>query len=393
MLPVHHYTLMHDDECRARIAAAKRTLGSDLIVLGHHYQRDEVYCHADYTGDSLKLSRYASQSQARYIVFCGVHFMAEVADIIGRSDQTVVLPDLAAGCQLADTATPAAVGRAWVELSRALGHDAEDTITPITYINSAADLKGFCGERGGAVCTSSNARLVMEWAWQQREKVLFFPDQHLGRNTAVRMGLDLADIAVWNFGQPRGGLTNEQIKRAKLILWSGFCSVHQMFRPEQMQALRQKNANIRLIAHPECSYEVCQSADVVGSTETILKTVRESPPGSTWAVATEFNMVQRLGREVADQGGKVEFLSPTLCMCSTMYRIDQQHLAWVLEGLVEGTIINRISVPDAVAVPARRALERMLALAPTQARQPRESAGADADIDTSPGHSLSARAG
>ena len=371
MPSLHHYTMMHDEECEERIVAAKRALGKDLALLVHHYQRDEVYRHADYTGDSLKLSRFASESQARYIVFCGVHFMAEVADIIGREGQTVILPDMAAGCQLADTASPAAVERAWADIDRALSGEAGSQVTPITYINSAAELKAFCGRHGGAVCTSSNAQAVLEWAWRRGEKALFFPDQHLGRNTAVAMGVPLEDIAVWDYSQPRGGLSRAQVQHAKLLLWSGFCSVHQMFRPEHIQALRQADPDIRLVAHPECSYEVCQAADVVGSTEKILATLRNSPPGSHWAVGTEFNMVQRIGREVAKQGVKVDFLSPTLCMCSTMYRIDQQHLAWVLDSLVDGEIVNRISVEPAIAAPAQQALERMLQLAPPAPPQKR----------------------
>ena len=361
--------MMHDDECYARIKKAKETLGDELLLLVHHYQRDEIYCHADHTGDSLKLSRYACDSKARYIVFCGVHFMAEVADILTRPDQISILPDLSAGCQLADTADPAIVQGAWRDISRALGREASEVITPITYINSAACLKAFCGERGGAVCTSSNARAVMDWAWEKREKIFFFPDQHLGRNTAYAMGLSLDDIVVWDFTQPRGGLSPQQIRDAKLILWGGFCSVHQMFRTEHLTALREKYPSMKLIAHPECSFDVCQAADVIGSTETILKTVRESKSGDHWAIGTELNLVNRLGEEVKDRGIVVKFLSPTLCMCSTMYRIDQQHLAWVLESLVAGHVVNRIQVPEDIAQSAHQALDRMLELIPANLRQ------------------------
>ncbi len=355
------YALLDDAECEARIRAAKQTLGKRCIILGHHYQRDEVFRHADFTGDSLKLSRQAAQSEAEYIVFCGVHFMAEVADILSRPEQIAILPDLAAGCSMADMANLAAVERCWRELGQVL--DPEASITPVTYINSAADLKAFCGRHGGIVCTSSNARSILEWSFAQREKVLFFPDQHLGRNTGYRMGLPLDEMVTWDFTQPMGGLTEAQIRRAKIILWKGFCSVHQMFRPEHIDRFLEKHPDTRVIVHPECPFEVCEKAAYIGSTEYILKTIREAEPGTRWLVGTELNMVNRLADEMKPRGVEVHFLSPTVCMCSTMFRTDPQHLAWVLENLVAGQVVNRIHVQEIDAVPAKLALDRMLAVA------------------------------
>lgn len=351
-----------DEDCDARIRAAKKKLGSRVVILGHHYQRDEVFRHADYSGDSLKLSRLAASSDADYIVFCGVHFMAEVADILSRPEQISILPDLAAGCSMADMANYSAVERAWKELATVL--DPDGNVTPVTYINSAADLKAFCGCHGGLVCTSTNARQVLEWSFQQRGKVLFFPDQHLGRNTAYRMGIPLEDMAVWDFNQPRGGLTQDQIERAKIILWQGFCSVHQVFKPGHIDAFRKAHTGGKVISHPECSFEVCQKSDYVGSTEFIIRTVTESAPGTHWLVGTELNLVNRLAERNRSEDKSVEFMSPMVCMCSTMFRIDSQHLLWTLENLVAGRVVNQIKVPPAEAENARLALNRMLDVSP-----------------------------
>jgi len=352
------YASLDDRDCDARIIRAKKALGDRVVILGHHYQRDEVFKHADFSGDSLKLSREATNSNAEYIVFCGVHFMAEVADIISRPDQIVILPDLSAGCAMADMADLDQVERAWAELSSVL--DAEQSITPVTYINSAADLKSFCGKHGGVVCTSTNAQKILEWSFAQREKVLFFPDQHLGRNTGVKMGIPLEQMVTWDYDQPMGGLTPDAIKQAKIILWKGFCSVHQMFKPEQIENFRREVPDGKVISHPEASYEVCQRSDYVGSTEFIIKTITDSEPGSQWLVGTELNLVNRLHQTMASENKTVQFMSPMLCMCSTMFRIDPQHLAWVLENLVEGHVVNQISVDKVVANNARVALQRML---------------------------------
>ena len=357
-LAIQDFNQLDDTSCEARIVAAKAALGSRLAILGHHYQRDEVFQHADFSGDSLKLSRDAAQSEADYIVFCGVHFMAEVADILTRPEQVVVLPDMAAGCSMADMANLTNVERAWQELSEVL--DADEMVTPVTYINSAADLKAFCGRHGGVVCTSTNAKGILEWSFERREKVLFFPDQHLGRNTGYRMGIALEDMVVWDFDKPMGGLTAEQIRAAKMILWKGFCSVHQMFKPEHIERFREREPNGKVISHPENSFEVCQQSDVVGSTEAILKAVRASEPGTTWLVGTELNLVNRLHHEMKPKGVQVQFMSPVVCMCSTMFRTDPQHLAWTLENLAQDQVVNQIRVPVEVADPARLALERML---------------------------------
>ncbi|BBL71449.1 quinolinate synthase NadA [Methylogaea oryzae] len=360
-LSIQDYALLDDAECEARIEAAKQKLGKRVVILGHHYQRDEVFRHADLTGDSLKLSREASHSEAEYIVFCGVHFMAEVADILSRPEQVAILPDLAAGCSMADMASLPAVERCWKELADVLNPD--ESITPVTYINSAADLKSFCGRHGGIVCTSSNAGKILDWAFAQREKVLFFPDQHLGRNTGYRKDISLEEMVLWDPALPLGGLTPEQIRRAKIILWKGFCSVHQVFQPVHIDNFLAKHPDTRVISHPECSFEVCEKSQYVGSTEYILKTVREAPAGTRWLVGTELNMVNRLAAEVKPQGKEVHFMSPTVCMCSTMFRTDPQHLAWVLENLAQGVVVNRIRVPDEDAKLAKLALERMLQVA------------------------------
>jgi quinolinate synthase len=360
-LDIQDFALLDDADCDARIRAAKKALGSRCVILGHHYQRDEVFQHADFTGDSLKLSRMAAQSDAEYIVFCGVHFMAEVADILSRPEQVAILPDMAAGCSMADMANLQNVERCWKELAEVLDPDAK--VTPVTYINSAADLKAFCGRHGGIVCTSSNAKAILDWSFSRREKVLFFPDQHLGRNTGYRMGIPLEEMVVWDFGKPMGGLSREEIDKARIILWKGFCSVHQMFQPQHIDRFKETYPDTLVISHPEACFEVCQKSDFIGSTEYILKTVREAPPQTRWLVATELNLVNRLREEVKGQGKSVHFMSPTVCMCSTMFRTDPQHLAWVLENLVAGRVVNPIRVPEADKLEARKALENMLSLA------------------------------
>jgi len=359
-LNIDDYTVLDDNECENRIRAAKEQLGDQLIILGHHYQRDEVFQFADFSGDSLKLSRQAADSGVKFIVFCGVHFMAEVADILSGPDQVAILPDLTAGCSMADMANLAKVERCWRELSEVL--EADESITPVTYINSAANLKAFCGRHGGIVCTSSNARHVLDWSFAQREKVLFFPDQHLGRNTGHEMGIALDEMVVWDFDKSMGGLTPDQIRAAKMILWKGFCSVHQMFQPEQIDRFKSQHPETQVISHPECCFEVCQKSDYIGSTENIIKRIRASEPGSRWLVGTELNLVNRLHQQMAPEGKSVHFMSPTVCMCSTMFRIDPQHLLWTLENLVDGNIVNQISVPEAEAQQARIALDRMLAV-------------------------------
>ena len=360
VLDISSYSGISDADCHDRIVAAKAKLADRAVILGHHYQREEVYRHADLTGDSLKLAHLARDTDAEYIVFCGVHFMAEVADIMSRPDQVAVLPDMAAGCSMADMADLASVERAWRELATVL--DPDERITPVTYINSAANLKAFCGRHDGIVCTSTNAPAVLDWAFARREKILFFPDQHLGRNTASRMGIGLDEMAVWDPAKPLGGLTPERIRDARVLLWNGFCSVHQMFQAADVDRFREKYPDARVIAHPECSYEVCQRADLVGSTEFILRNVSESAPGTRWLVGTELNLVSRLHDQLKPKGIHVHFMSPIVCMCSTMYRIDPQHLLWTLESMVDGNIVNRIRVPEPVAAQARTALERMLTL-------------------------------
>ncbi|MDR2875430.1 MAG: quinolinate synthase NadA [Methylobacillus sp.] len=347
-----------EGDLQQRIVAARQKLGERLVILGHHYQQEGVYKHADYTGDSLKLARAAAASDAEYIVFLGVHFMAEVADILSRAEQTVILPDMAAGCSMADMANLAKVERCRRELS---GHyDFDSVFTPVTYINSAADLKAFCGEHGGIVCTSSNAGKIADWAFAQREKVLFFPDQHLGRWTGHTMGVPLDQMAVWDPDLPLGGLSREEIDHAKILLWKGHCSVHQMFRPQDIIRFRNEHPDGQVICHPECNFEVCRQSDFVGSTETILRTVSEAPAGSKWLVGTELNLVNRLAERMKPENKLVRFMSSIVCECSTMARIDPQHLAWTLENLAEGHVVNRIHVAPKEAALAKLALDRML---------------------------------
>ncbi|MDR2166136.1 MAG: quinolinate synthase NadA [Zoogloeaceae bacterium] len=354
------YNTLSDAECQDRVRAARARLGRDAVLLCHHYQRADIYQHADLTGDSLKLSRLAAQTDSPHIVFCGVHFMAEVADMLSRSSQTAILPDLAAGCSMADMANLARVERCWRELGEVLAVETE--VTPVTYINSAADLKAFCGAHGGIVCTSSNAETIARRAFCARPKILFFPDQHLGRWTGSRMGLPLDEMAVWDPDLPLGGLAPESIRKAKILLWKGHCSVHQMFRKSHIDAFRARHPDGLVIAHPECAFEVCAAADHVGSTEFIVKTVKEAAAGTRWLVGTELNLVERLAREVAPQGKTVQFMSSVVCMCSTMQRIDPQHLAWTLENLADGQVVNPIRVPEHEAALARQALDRMLAI-------------------------------
>jgi quinolinate synthase len=342
-----------------RAIAARSALGAKAMVLGHHYQRDEVIAFADIRGDSFKLAQAAADNRdAEFIFFCGVHFMAESADILTSKNQKVILPDLAAGCSMADMATASQVNDCWQVLNK-LGV-ANKTI-PITYMNSSAAIKAFTGENNGAVCTSSNAMRAMKWAFEKGEKVLFLPDQHLGRNTAVlSLGLKLEDCVLWNPWKPNGGLTDDQIKKAKVILWRGHCSVHGRFSVENINEVRAKIAGVKVLVHPECQHDVVSNADVVGSTEMIIKTVKESAAGSKWAVGTELNLVQRLANENPDK--QVVFLDKTVCYCSTMNRIDLPHLVWAMESLVNGRLENQIVVEEKIAKYAKVALERMLAL-------------------------------
>ena len=353
------YLGLADDEMALRIAAARAALGDRLVILGHHYQRDEVIRFADYTGDSFKLANaIANHPAADYIVFCGVHFMAESADILALPHQRVILPDLAAGCSMADMAPADQLEICWQELTQ-LG--LADRVTPITYINSAAAIKSLVGENGGTVCTSSNAAATLKWGWEQREKILFLPDQHLGRNTAFKMGVPLDQMVVWDPHQPFGGLTRDQLAAAKLILWKGHCSVHVRFTARQIEKVRAEHPGITVIVHPEVPFDVLQAADDSGSTEYILKQVREGAPGSKWAVGTEVHLVHRLAEEVAP-GKTVVSLDQFGCLCSTMFRVSPNHLLWVLDSLVDGEVVNEIVVPDEQKKWAKIALDRMLSI-------------------------------
>jgi quinolinate synthase len=352
------YLRLSDDEMDARIAEAKRALGEKLVILGHHYQRDEVIKFADYTGDSLKLAKAAAtRHTAEFVVFCGVHFMAESADILRGPNQKVVLPDLAAGCSMADMAAEDQLEVAWRELAD-MGVDTS-AIVPVTYINSSAAIKAFVGEHGGVVCTSTNAANVMKWAWDRGEKLMMLPDQHLGRNTAYKLGVPLDRMVVWDPLEVGGGLTPQQARDAKLILWKGHCSVHTRFTVAQVDAFRNKYPQGKVIAHPECTFDVVQAADLSGSTEFIIDTVKGSPKGSIWAVATEIHLVNRLANQVAPDR-LVVTLDPFGCLCSTMFRVSPNHLLWILEGLREGQIHNQIVVPEETKRWAKLALDRML---------------------------------
>jgi len=341
-----------------QLRRVRAELGGKVLILGHHYQREEVIAFADITGDSLKLAQRAAATDAANIIFCGVHFMAETADILTSDAQQVILPDPAAGCSMADMADIEQVRRCWQELSTLLDPDAQ--ITPVTYINSTAALKAFCGEHGGIVCTSSNAQRVLEWSWRQREKILFFPDRHLGENTALRIGIPAAQMVQWDPALPLGGNTPQAIAEARLILWHGFCSVHQIFQPQHIVAMRNRIDGVEILAHPECSREVVEAADFVGSTEMIIRHVAEAATGTTFAIATELNLVNRLRLQHPDK--PVHFLSPTICMCSTMFRTDPQHLLASLLALRDGNEVNRIVVASPDREAARLSLQRMLEL-------------------------------
>ncbi len=358
------YLRLSDEEMAARIQAARAALGDRVVILGHHYQRDEVIRFADHIGDSLKLAQFAAtKTAADFIVFCGVHFMAESADVLSAPHQQVILPDLAAGCSMADMAAIDQLEMCWRELAQ-LG---AASVVPVTYINSAASIKAFCGEHGGIVCTSSNAAKVMAWAWQQADqpagagsgKVLMLPDQHLGRNTAFAMGVPLDQMVVWDPNEPFGGLTREQVAAARLILWKGHCSVHTRFSVAQIALFRKQHPDGRVIVHPECTHDVVQAADESGSTEHIIRTVKGSPKGSVWAVGTEIHLVNRLAADVAPDRTVVT-LDPFGCLCSTMFRVSPNHLLWTLEGLVDGKVYNRITVDEPQKSFARVALDRML---------------------------------
>lgn len=347
------------EELDRRIHQAKRDLGSSVTVLGHHYQREEVIKYADFQGDSFMLSQQAaSQAEANYIVFCGVHFMAETACILCAPHQKVILPNLAAGCSMADMAPMEDVDDAWEDLVDALG--GSGGITPVTYMNSTASIKALCGRNGGAVCTSSNASAVLEWAFGQTDRVLFLPDQHLGRNTGLKLGIPLDQMVVWNPFKRLGGNTPEQLRKARLVLWQGHCAVHTRFTVGQIQAARERLPDVQVLVHPECTMETVQAADLVGSTEFIRKTINNSPTGSKWAVGTEISLVNRLALQNPDK--TIFCLDPVTCPCSTMYRIHPAYLLWVLEGLLDNAVVNQITVPGDVRRDAQVALERMLAL-------------------------------
>ena len=348
-----------DPDLVSRARAARKTLGSDVLILGHHYQRNEVIEFADITGDSFKLAQEAAkQSAVENIIFCGVHFMAESADILTSDRQRIILPDLAAGCSMADMATANQVSKCWEEL-QSIG--VADSVIPVTYMNSSAAIKSFTGEHGGTICTSSNAQAAMSWAFTQGEKILFLPDQHLGRNTAVlSLGLTLDDCVLWNPWKPMGGLTQEQIEKAKVILWRGHCSVHGRFSIESVNEIRNRVSGVQVLVHPECTHEVVSSADQVGSTEKIIQIVKASPAGSKWAIGTELNLVQRISQTNPDK--EIYFLDKDICYCSTMNRIDLPHLVWAMESLVSGKVVNQIRVAPEVARFSKLALERMLAL-------------------------------
>jgi quinolinate synthase len=345
-----------------RIGRARAALGASTILLGHHYQRDEVIRFADFTGDSYKLSKVAAETDARFIVFCGVHFMAESADILARAGQQVILPDLNAGCSMADMAEITQVEDCWDALERA--GLTEETI-PLTYMNSTAAIKAFCGEHGGLVCTSSNARAAFEWAFARGRRILFLPDQHLGRNTGYAMGIPLEEMAVWDpwaiqLGSLAGGLTSDRLAQSRVLLWKGHCAVHQRFLPSHVDQVRASHPGIQVIVHPECRFEVCQKADAQGSTERLIKIVEQAPAGASFAIGTEIHLVNRLARRFAPEGKKIITLDDTGCLCTTMYRISPQHLAWALENLMEGRVVNRIQVRANVKRWARVALDRML---------------------------------
>jgi quinolinate synthase len=359
---LENYLALPDHTMDARIAEARARLGKTTLLLGHHYQRDEVIRFADATGDSYKLSKIATESDAKYIVFCGVHFMAESADVLGHAGQQVILPDLNAGCSMADMAEISQVEACW-EALEALG--LADEIIPLTYMNSTAAIKAFCGERGGLVCTSSNARAAFEWAFKRRKRILFLPDQHLGRNTGYAMGIPLDEMVVWDpwanqIGQSMGGQTKDRLAASRILLWKGHCAVHQRFLPGHVDQVRAKYPGIQVIVHPECRFEVCQKADALGSTERLIALVEQASEGQMFAVGTEIHLVNRMANRFAAEGKRVITLDDTGCLCTTMYRITPQHLAWALENLVAGQVVNRIQVRSGVKRWAKVALDRML---------------------------------
>ncbi|HVG26236.1 MAG TPA: quinolinate synthase NadA [Acidobacteriaceae bacterium] len=361
------YRQASKEELDLRIRAAKAALGERLVILGHFYQRDEVVKYADFVGDSFQLAQAAkTRPKAEAIVFCGVHFMAETADMLSRPDQAVILPNLAAGCSMADMADLDSVTDCWEELEALLGTEPDASgrvpVIPVTYMNSSAALKAFCGEHGGTVCTSSNADTVLRWAFERGQRVLFFPDQHLGRNTAKAMGIPLEQMPVWNPNKELGGWDAESLREARVILWHGFCSVHKRFTVEQIQMARMRHPGVRVIVHPESTMEVVDAADEAGSTDFIRKRIEAAPAGSTFAIGTEINLVQRLANDHPDK--TIFCLDSIICPCSTMYRIHPSYVAWVLEALERGEVLNRITVPESIAQPARVALERMLSLKP-----------------------------
>ncbi len=367
--PFAPYRELSNDELCERITACRRELGSRLLILGHHYQQDEVIQHADLTGDSYQLSKLAADSSdCRYIVFCGVHFMAETADILANRPEklasrngervAVILPDMAAGCSMADMAAIKQVDSAWEQLGDVI--DTKD-MTPVTYINSAARLKAFCGRNGGIVCTSSNAKAVLDWSFNRTHRVFFFPDQHLGRNTALRMGITNEQMPVWDpYADANGGNSEDAIRNSRVVLWKGHCSVHQMFRAAHVNQFRTNIPDIKILVHPECPQEVNDLADISGSTSKIIETVKKAPAGTKWAIGTELHLVNRLKKEHPEQ--EIHFLSPVVCMCATMYRIDLAHLCWCLENLIEGRIVNQIEVDSDTSHWSLAALERMLAV-------------------------------
>jgi quinolinate synthase len=358
---LENYLTLPDRSMDTRIAAARRELGGRVVILGHHYQRDEVIRFADFRGDSYKLAQEAARTSAEYIVFCGVHFMAESADVLAHGGQYVILPDLNAGCSMADMAEIGQVESCWDQLvAMGLTDETGAGITPLTYMNSTAAIKAFCGERGGLVCTSSNAPAAFNWAFARNEKILFLPDQHLGRNTAFRMGIPLEQCVVWDPFMINGGITLERLRQARVILWKGHCSVHQRFLPEHVDKVRAKYPGIRVIVHPECRWEVCQKADGIGSTEGLLKMIKDAPRETRFAVGTEIHLVNRMGKEFAKEDKMVITLDDSGCLCTTMFRISPQHLCWALENLVEGNVVNRIKVPEDVKHWAHVALDRML---------------------------------
>ena len=352
------YLGLSDEEMHGRIAAARDALGEHLLILGHHYQRDEVIAFADHTGDSFKLAQQASvQRDAEFIVFCGVHFMAESADVLSGPEQRVILPDLAAGCSMADMAAPDQLEVCWDELQK-MG---ATRVIPVTYINSAASIKAFCGEHDGVVCTSSNADATLRWAWERGEQILFLPDQHLGRNTAYKMGVPLDQMVVWDPDTAFGGVNPVALQRARMILWNGHCSVHARFGVKQVEMVRRQHPGVRVIVHPECTWDVVQAADDSGSTEYIIRQINDSPEGSVWAVGTEIHLVNRLAQRLAPDR-TVLTLDPIGCLCSTMFRVSPNHLLWVLDGLLAGHVYNRITVPDREKHWTRVALDRMLSI-------------------------------